>query len=228
MRSLARPARRRWGPLETIEFAAPAGVPAIICFHGYGADAADLAPLAAELDLPSAARWVFPDGLLGMEGGFGRAWFPIDESRFSGAPIDLSREAPRGMEQAAAAARGLLEALGTPIEDVILGGFSQGSMLALELALGAERPPRGLFLLSGTLVDEERTRARAGARAGLAFFQSHGRQDPILPYQGARRLNALLREAGLKGELLSFDGGHALPAPVLAGLGAYLGAAVGR
>src|SRR5687767_2709810 len=150
MRSLARPARRRFGALDAIEFAAAAGAPTVVCFHGYGADAADLAPLASELDLPAPVRWVFPDGLLGMEGGFGRAWFPIDESRFSGAPIDLSREAPAGMAEAAKAAAGLLDALGTPIEDVVLGGFSQGAMLALELALGAGRSPRGLFLLSGT------------------------------------------------------------------------------
>src|SRR5688572_21627540 len=163
MRSLSTPRRRAIGPLETIEFPASADAPVIVCFHGYGADAADLAPLAAELELPVPARWVFPDAPLLVNHGMGKAWFPIDESRFSGAPIDLSRETPDKMEETARTAAEFLDALAVPRDRVILGGFSQGAMLALELALRGDAIPLGLFLLSGTLVDEQRLRPAAPA-----------------------------------------------------------------
>ena len=69
MRALVQPRRRSIGPLEAIEFPASDGSPAIVCLHGYGADAADLARLAADTDLPRAARWLFPDAPIAFDLG---------------------------------------------------------------------------------------------------------------------------------------------------------------
>lgn len=230
MRILTRPRRSRLGPLEALEYAASPGSTAVVCLHGYGADASDLAPIAAELDLPGPARWVFPNAPIVMgigSFGQGRAWFPIDEARaqkaqIEGQPIDLSAERPDGFDEALASLRAFLEALEEPWERLILGGFSQGAMLALEAALGAPSAPAGLFLLSGTLADEPSLRRLAPARSGLRFFQSHGAQDPLLSHDAARRLYSLLAECGLKGRFLSFQGGHMLPREAVDGLEAYL------
>lgn len=228
------PRRVSLGGLSAIDFPAE-GRTAIICFHGYGADAADLASLARELALKRPARWLFPDAPLPLDAGpfpSGRMWFPIDmaaieEAQRTGVPRDLSGLRHEGLDEAAARARAFLDALETPWEDLILGGFSQGAMLALELALGAPVSPRGVFILSGNLFDEQGLRARAPARAGLPFFQSHGTEDLILGYRGARRLEAALREAGWRGELVSFPDGHTLSAEAVAGLTRFLDGLLG-
>jgi phospholipase/carboxylesterase len=39
---------------------------------------------------------------------------------------------------------------------------------------------------------------------------SHGRQDPVVPYQASEALREQLQAAGAAVELLGFDGGHAI------------------
>jgi phospholipase/carboxylesterase len=39
---------------------------------------------------------------------------------------------------------------------------------------------------------------------------SHGRQDPVVPYEASEALRDQLQAAGAGVELLAFDGGHAI------------------
>lgn len=226
----AAPRRCQLGPLGVIDFPAKDAPLTVVLFHGYGADAADLAPLALEIPAgKKPLRWVFPDapGLLEDLGMPGRAWFPVDmerlqRSQMTGQPWDHSKSRPDGLDETKASALDFLAALGAPWDRLVLGGFSQGAMLATELALSGPAAPRGLMILSGTLIDEPRWAKLAPARKGLPFFQSHGSADPILGYPAALKLEALLRGAGLKGSLLRFEGGHGIPPEVLDGMGAFL------
>ena len=226
MRSLGAPRVRRFGPLEAVEFPASAEAPAVACFHGYGANMRDLASLALEADLQGPCRWVFPNGPLEL--GYGsRAWFPIASERLAGfergdGPIDMSGLRPEGMDAARDAALELIASLEIPWDRLVVGGFSQGAMLAVELALAAPEPPRGVFILSGNLVDAAGLAARAPARAGLRFFQSHGAVDPILGFAGALRLHEALTAAGWAGDFLRFEGAHGVPREALDGLAAFL------
>lgn len=225
---IAAPRRRKVGPFSAIEFPAPAGAPAVVFFHGYGANGADLAPLASELGLEKPARWLFPDAPLSLDFG-GLAWFQIDvaaveQAQRTGKAVDWSDREPPGFEEAAAAAEEFLAALETPLENVVLGGFSQGAMLAVELALRAKSAPRGLVVLSGNLIRRKAWAALAPRRAGMKFFQSHGIADPILGFQGALKLEALLKDAGLAGSMLKFEGGHAIPLEAAESLAQWLNA----
>ena len=110
----------------------------------------------------------------------------------------------------------------------MLGGFSQGAMLATDVALRLDEPPAGLVIFSGTLVNEAEWAARAPRRAGLGVLQSHGRQDPLLPFDNAVALRDLLAGAGLAVDFFAFDGGHALPPDALLRLGAFLAARLPR
>ncbi|MDE2039173.1 MAG: hypothetical protein KGO96_06265 [Elusimicrobia bacterium] len=218
--------RRQLAGLSALELPAPGQAATIVLFHGYGADGADLAGLAQALALPRPARWLFPDAPLSLEWG-GRAWFPIDAAAIeraqrAGTPLDWSDSGAGDLERAAATAGEFLQALGAGWGDLILGGFSQGAMLAAELALRAPENPRGLVLLSGNLINAAAWRRLAPARRGLPFFQSHGSVDPILGFPGALKLEALLRGAGLKGRLLRFEGGHAIAPEVLESLRDFL------
>ncbi len=216
-----------FGHLDAIEVphSAPDAL-TVICLHGYGADGRDLAPLAEELQTRRPIRWLFPDAPEVLDWG-GRAWFAIDVAAFeegqrTGTPRDLSLKEPEGLEWAREELQRFIAALGVPWGNIVLMGFSQGAMLAVDLALRAEAPLAGVVILSGTLVDEKTTAALAPRKKGLPFLQSHGSADPILGFSQARALEKILIEAGWKGQLRRFEGGHAIPAEILEGLSGWL------
>lgn len=198
----------------------------VVCLHGYGADKHDLAPLAQELETKRALKWVFPDAPLTLDWG-GKAWWPIDVAAFEaaqrgGKPRDLSGGEPAGLAEAREAMLGLLKELAVEPEKLVLMGFSQGSMLAVDLALRLPIAPAGVAILSGTLVDAQSLRALAPKKKGPRFFQSHGSVDPILGFPQALALEKELKGAGWDGGLQRFEGGHAIPGDVLESLGAWL------
>jgi phospholipase/carboxylesterase len=221
------PRRVRLAGLDAIEF--PSDDPkalTVLCLHGYGADARDLAPLAVELETQRPLRWVFPDGPETLDWG-GRAWFPIDVAAFeegqrAGKPRDLSKAEPAGMKESRAALQAAVGALGVAWDRLVLMGFSQGAMMAVDLALRAPASPAGVAILSGTFVDAATVRALAPARKGLRFFQSHGSVDPILGFSQALALEKALRESGWDGSLARFEGGHAIPPETADALRAWL------
>lgn len=226
MKPAAGPRRRTIAPFDVVEFPAGPDDPTIICMHGYGADASDLSPFGEQVRLKSPARWIFPEAHLPLA-PMGRMWFPIDEERvarlqFGGEALDLSGERPEGMDEALVMLDDFLKNLDVPWPRLIVGGFSQGAMLAVELALRAPEPPKGVFILSGNLVDEKAVRKRAPKRKGLRFFQSHGRQDPILGFQGAVRLEKALQECGWIGNKIDFEGAHGVPLEILPALGEFI------
>lgn len=198
---------------------------AIILLHGFGADCTDLASLSEAVDLDEETAWFFPNGPHEVPIGphmMGRAWFPLRLAELQERGVDFTQEVPPGMEQAVAnVAKAVMAICRThqlAYENVILGGFSQGAMIALAVAIQlAEAGNRigGLTLFSGTLVAERALTERAKVLAGIRFLQSHGTLDFVLPFALAERLERVLVDAGLDGMLLPFRGGHEIPMPVL-------------
>lgn len=225
--TMEKPRLVRFGNLDAIEI--PNSDPnalAVICLHGYGADMRDLAPLAQELETKRPITWFFPDAPETLDWG-GRAWFPIDVAAFeeaqrTGTPRDLSLKEPEGLEWAREELQRFIKGLEKPWDKIVLMGFSQGAMLAVDLAARAEAPPAGVAILSGTLVDKKTLAELAAAKKGLPFFQSHGSVDPILGFPQARALEKVLVEAGWRGQLRRFEGGHAIPADTLEALASWL------
>jgi len=199
------------------------------CMHGYGANAYDLAGLSGYLDFPVGTRMVFPDGILGIDMGYGgqqgRAWFNIDWAeieriRREGGLRDLSKALPPGMAEARDTLIAAMEKLECDPAKTVVGGFSQGAMLATEIMLQHSAYLKGLVIFSGTLVNRigwEQTAAnKFGAQSKvLPFFQSHGTHDPVLPVQAAQRLHSLLSAHGGEGKLIEFAGQHEIPAQVI-------------
>jgi phospholipase/carboxylesterase len=204
---------------------------AIFC-HGFGAPGSDLAPLADELmalepGLESGVRFVFPEAPLSLddEGMYGgRAWWPIDMLKLQravqlGEFRNLRDDQPPLLAAARAKLLKLIAVLqaetGLPLSRFVLGGFSQGSMLATDVALRLPDSPAALIIWSGTLLNESEWREHAASRAGLKVLQSHGRQDMLLPFEAAGWLRDLLTAAGLEVDFLPFPGGHTIPYPAL-------------
>ena len=203
--------------------------PAVILMHGFGAPGDDLVPLWRVLRAPRGTRFVFPAApiALGREYMGGRAWWWIDideriRRRASGARD--TGEVPEGLAEARAKVDAVISFVDTSLSPpkIVLGGFSQGAMVALDTALHSSRPLAGLVLLSGTHIAANDWAPRLEGRRGLPVFMSHGREDPILPFDVSEGLRGTLVDAGLSVDWVEFRGGHAIPEPVLQGVGAFL------
>ena len=201
---------------------------AVVICHGYGASYEDLAPLSGEWigllgDQASQFRFVFPDAPhslaeLGMPEA--RAWWPIDMVRFAEAIQasqfdELHEHEPPGIDVVREAVcqtiRRVKDDLGGDSTPLVLGGFSQGAMLAMDVALRSSlAPPQLLFQFSSSIVCRPQWEARLSRLNDTYVFQSHGSIDPILPYSSAVALSEMLKSAGVKAAFHSFVGPHTI------------------
>lgn len=204
----------------------------VVLCHGYGASGDDLTDIGARLlraspRLAESTRFIFPHAplsldSLGMPGG--RAWWHLDVNRLVMAVEqrkleEIAKENPDGLP----AARDMLLKLiatfetdyGIDASQIVLGGFSQGSMLTTDVALRLPTPPAGLCAWSGTLICEETWRDLAKRRGSLQVLQSHGYYDPILPYSGAVALRDLFLDNGFEVKFIEFPGMHEIRSEVL-------------
>jgi len=206
------------------------GPPNFVLLHGYGSAAQHWMPYTQTIPFPPTGQFLFPqapelivrkDGLLD-----GRAWWNLDlaaHRRVGKLGVDLTHEDPRGLERAAKLVRRSLSREGnSTAQPFILGGFSQGAMVACEVAFSSDEPLAALVILSGTPLDLAGWKSRMAQRKGLPVFMSHGRADNILPFDLAERLHAELVAAGVAVTFVPFDGGHEIPEVVVTALGEFL------
>ena len=209
------------------------GGPLVVLLHGFGAPGDDLVALSEYLDAPAGTRFLFPEAPISIPMGFGdsRAWWMIDMARIqadraAGKSRDMSNEIPRGLPEARERMKMLLDDIhrkfGADPARTVLGGFSQGAMLSCDALLHSTEPFAGLIQLSGTLVAKPEWGPLLVKRKGLPLFQSHGTQDPILPYAMAERLRDEFLLAGMQVDWQPFRGGHEIPEPVLRRMGSFM------
>lgn len=205
----------------------------VVLMHGYGAPGDDLVGLADMIDAPPGTTFLFPEAphplsdfvALPMMGD-ARAWWAVDLERFErammrGTVAELVKTVPEGLASARDEVCSMLDALDLG-DRLVLGGFSQGSMLAIDVALRTTRPLAGVVALSSTLIAADEWIPKMPARKALPLFQSHGTADPILPFVIAEQLRHAFEDAGLRVDFRAFEGGHGVPPQVLRDLGAWL------
>ncbi|MDF1726915.1 MAG: alpha/beta fold hydrolase [Sulfitobacter sp.] len=167
----------------------------VVFLHGYGANGADLLGLADPLGehLPDT-MFVAPDApemVAGMPNGY--QWFPIPW-------IDGSseEEAERGMRQAVEDLNAFLDALmvdeDVMPEQVVLFGFSQGTMMALHVAPRREDAVAGIVAFSGRLLSPESLADEVVVRPPVLLI--HGDADDVVPPQSLPQAAEALQEAG--------------------------------
>ena len=186
----------------------------VIMLHGFAMVPEDLSPFAASMR--TEAAFYFPQAPEPAEPQ-GFAWWPIDQERrlaqLERGPRDLFQEYPqnrpeirRRMLQFIAAVRAL-----HPPMPLILSGFSQGGMLACDLALQEQVEIAGLALLSTSRIATDEWTPRLSALRDKPIFVSHGRNDPDLAFSAGEALCRALSNAGASITWLPFDGRHEIP-----------------
>lgn len=210
------------GPLKAIEVYTNPDNKWVILFHGFGADAQDLASLSDAVITKKECNWLFPNGPLQVQigpGFMGSAWWNIRLSDLTG---DWALHRPDGMSSSIDKVLKMISGMKVPWKDIILGGFSQGAMLATEIYLKAPDMPAGLISLSGTLISENEWKLEAPKRKGGKVFISHGQSDGVLPLKGSARLQSFFESFEIKTEFVSFSGGHEIPPQVIQKMKSYI------
>jgi phospholipase/carboxylesterase len=207
--------------------------PVVVLLHGFGAPGDDLVPLWRTLAAPRGTRFVFPAAPIDLGPRYlgGRAWWPIDlEERMrrrAMGEVPNIREVPEGLAPARTKVLAMLDEMARTLppstsSKLVLGGFSQGGMLALDVALHSSAALAGLVVLSGTHIAADEWAPLLDARRKLPVFMSHGRIDELLPFGVAEGLRDTLIAHGLGVEWVPFQGGHGIPAVVADGVGGFL------
>lgn len=206
--------------LEVIQKKSSDAKGTVVVLHGYGASYDDLFPIINFFKFADNYNWLFLNGPLKISMfpfGEGRAWFDFRFSEYQEALQTgtatkyFSEIVPEGIDEAVNQVEESISEFTK--EKVILGGFSQGSMVSLLLGLKRPEIIEKLYLLSSTMLAKERF-LNISEKFDFPILQTHGTADPVLPFQGALDLKDNL--SMLKNyEFLEFSGGHELPMNVI-------------
>jgi phospholipase/carboxylesterase len=168
----------------------------IIWLHGLGADGEDFVPLAEEMNLPVAMRYIFPHApkqAVTINGGFiMRSWYDITEARIE------ARQDEAGIRASQAEIEKIIaqeKARGIAAGNIFLAGFSQGGAIALHTGLRQAEKLGGILALSTYLPLHERFTTEASSTAkDTPIFMAHGRNDPVVPYSLGKSSRDLLQQ----------------------------------
>lgn len=169
----------------------------VVFLHGYGANAADLIGLADPLSehMPDTL-FIAPDAPEDCAGApMGFQWFPIPW--IDGSSEEESRA---GLDRASADLEAFLDGVMVDEdllpEQVIVLGFSQGTMMALHVVPRREDPIAGIVAISGRLLEPEALVDDVVSRPPVLLI--HGDQDDVVPPQSLQQAAEALQEAGWK------------------------------
>lgn len=195
----------------------------IIWLHGLGADGHDFEPIAPELALDKAIRFVFPHAPVRpvtLNGGMPmRAWYDLSA---------IGRDSPRddaGIEESRQIVNGLIareKARGIETRRIVVAGFSQGGAIALHGGLHYPEPLAGIAGLSTYLHTADSLDKAPKANTGIPIFMAHGTQDPVVELAMGERSRALLSARGYSIDWYTFPMPHAVCPEEIAALRHWL------
>ena len=186
----------------------------VIWLHGLGADGHDFVPLIPELQLPQDAgiRFIFPHAPVRpvtLNNGYQmRAWYDL---------LSLDRGKTANESDVLATVEWITQliddeiATGIAAENILLAGFSQGGVIALQTGLRYPARLAGILALSTYLPFAETTLASVSdEQRNVRIFAAHGVSDPVIPLLSWQTYVPQLKAAGFEVEDHSYAMEHSL------------------
>jgi phospholipase/carboxylesterase len=179
-------------------------LPLVIVMHGRGADASDLSELAPVLDGPGGYRFVFPNGPQAWDTGTGMTigykWFDNWPPEGNSLRESRSRVLPFINE--------LVRRYPTPKGKIIISGFSQGALMALDAGYRTAEEIAGIVSLSGGL--DEKDLPDFASRRALPVLIVHGTNDAVVSVSHSRNTRLILESHGINPDYYELSTGHYL------------------
>lgn len=173
----------------------------MLLLHGLGANGDDLMTIGRMLaeqiqEVPAFASKRFslhapdaPEAPVTINNGYRMpSWFDI---------YGLDRDAPVDLPGIDVSVQRIVSLIESTVGDdpYVLIGFSQGGVIALRAACVAKQAPMAVVLLSTWLPAAEAF-VLPDDRMDMPVFIGHGRQDDVVPFASAERMENVLRAAG--------------------------------
>lgn len=193
---------------------------AVVFLHGYGADGSDLLGLADTL-APHLPNTVFrapnaPER--SAVNPFGYQWFPIPWMD-GASEAEMHDSFQRSMADIDAYLDQVLTDEGIDQSNLVLFGFSQGTMMSLHVAPRRSGSLAAVVGFSGRLLNPSKLAEEAISRPPVLLV--HGDQDEVVPYESLPEANGALAAAGFNVHTHVMKGvGHGISPD---GLGVALG-----
>ena len=197
----------------------------VIWLHGLGADGGDFEGIIPYLGLPSGngatgIRFLFPNAPripVSVNGGMSmRAWYDVRDQRIE-FRADLS-----GMKHSARAVLSLVEgevARGIPLSRIIVGGFSQGGLVAAFAGHLSSQPLGGVMILSSYIPAPFPS---GEGQIPKSFLMAHGTLDQVIPVSLGRKSCEWLVSAGWKGDFFEYEMAHSVCIEELSEIGRWI------
>ena len=173
----------------------------VIWLHGLGADGNDFVPIVPQLNIPEehAVRFIFPHAdmrPITINGGMVmRGWYDIKSMGDISASADIE-----GIQKSVDQISELVDqqiALGIPANKIILAGFSQGGVIAVNTALQYPQKLASIIALSTYMPAWEHFKTKTKAiNQSTPTLIAHGSFDPIVPFAAGQLLKENLEENG--------------------------------
>ena len=191
----------------------------VIMMHGWGADGADLSALAPHLTSHlEQCAFFFPDAPFPCSANpFGREWFELNSSDIQSDEIANNCSASRWILHQMI--QGCVTDLGYAAEEIWVGGFSQGGMMACDGGLSYSDQLGGIFCLSGGLLGE----VEKNQSVHTPILLCHGEADMVVSPLIFQQTEAKLTQAGFNPTTHLVSGlGHGIDHMVLTHLLSFL------
>ncbi|QJR81139.1 alpha/beta fold hydrolase [Alteromonas pelagimontana] len=184
----------------------------VIWMHGLGDSGHGFAPIVKELKLPEslAVRFLFPhapERPVTINNGMQmRAWYDIKSFDFN------SRADLAGVQESAAAVSRLVDnqiSQGIAAERIVLGGFSQGGVIALHLGTRIKHKLAGIMALSTYMCEPDKLAAQASdTNKTTPIMMAHGDHDEVVPHFLGNAAYKILADNGFNATWTTYNMQH--------------------
>lgn len=188
----------------------------IILLHGLGSNEKDLFGLTSHL--PEDFVVVSARGPYSL-GGENYAWYNVNFS--TGKPVFNAGQEAQSRELIMKFIEQVKQQY--KLDEVYLGGFSQGAIMSYSIGLTHPKSVRGIVILSGRLLTEIQPLVKPGKDlTKLRVFVSHGTQDQMLGITYARDARKFLQQLQVELNYKEYVIAHQISPEVLTDLRKWL------
>ncbi len=198
----------------------------IIWLHGLGADGNDFVPLVPELKLPKSLtiKFIFPHAPvrpITLNGGYQMpAWFDMTS-------LDCENNANENdiLTTVSWINQFIDQEVdnGVPSDKILLAGFSQGGVIALQAGLRYSKRLAGVMALSTYLpFNDSLFKNSRDEQNGISIFAAHGKHDPVIPIASLEFYAPKLEAQGFDIEVHQYNMEHSVCAEEICDISKWL------